>query len=247
MWLEGGTWPLLIKPAPSKKQKKGIVFMPAATTGHGHHHQHSHPDQNKKLKKPVQRRRLFHLSRSALLLTAGVIFFFIAGSFSVAATEEEHDSFCASCHTQPESTYYARSQANNPIDLASFHTTKQTRCIECHSGIGVGGRASAIMLGARNALAYFTGTAKQPAPLTVPVRDDNCVKCHASVYNSNDFNNHFHNLLPRWQAADPNNAATCVDCHASHTTDGDAQVAFLSEARTDQVCQSCHQVLEGGG
>jgi predicted CXXCH cytochrome family protein len=181
------------------------------------------------------------------MLIAVGIFIFIAGSFSVAASMEERDSFCASCHTQPESDYYGRSQAGNPIDLASFHATKQTRCIECHSGVGTIGRASAIMLGARNAVAYYTGTAKQPAPLTVPVGDDHCVKCHASVYDSTDFNNHFHNLLPRWQAAAPNNAASCVDCHSSHTTDGNAQTSFLSQTKTDQVCQSCHQVLGGGG
>ena len=221
--------------------------MPAATEGHGHHHQHSHPGSKKGSKKPVLLRRLPHLKWSVLMMVVAAVFIFIVGSFSVAASMEERDYFCASCHTQPESTYYQRSQEANPIDLASFHTTKQTRCIECHSGIGLTGRVSAIMLGARNAAAYFTGTAKQPAPLTVPVRDDNCVKCHASVYNATDFNNHFHNLLPRWQAADPNNAATCVDCHSSHTTDGDAQTAFLSQTRTDQVCQSCHQVLGGGG
>ncbi len=218
--------------------------MPAGTEGH--HHSHSHSAHRKDPRKPVHRRS-FHLRFSVLLLAAAVIFLFTAGSFGFAASMEEHDSFCASCHTQPESTYFERSQASNPIDLASFHTTKQTRCIECHSGVGIGGRASAILLGARNALAYFTGTAKQPAPLTVPVSDDHCLKCHASVYDSNDFNNHFHNLLPRWQASNPDHVAACVDCHSSHTTDGSAQIAFLGQDRTDQVCQNCHQDLRGGG
>ncbi len=219
--------------------------MPAGKEGH--HHQRSHPGSKKGAKKHVQFRLPIHISRTVLLLVAAGIFIFIVGSFSVAASMEEHDSFCASCHTQPETDFYGRSLAANPIDLASFHTTKQTRCIECHSGVGIPGRASAIMLGARNAVAFYTRTAKQPAPLTVPVGDDHCVKCHASVYDSTDFNNHFHNFLPRWQAADPNTAASCVDCHSAHTTDGDAQAAFLSQAKTDQVCQSCHQALGGGG
>ena len=219
--------------------------MPAGTEGQ--RHPHSHSGSKKGAKKTPQVHLPFHISRTVLLLVVAGIFIFIAGSFSVAASMEERDSFCASCHTQPETDYYGRSQAASPIDLASFHTTKQTRCIECHSGTGTLGRASAIMLGARNAVHYYTGTAKQPAPLTVPVGDDHCVKCHASVYNSTDFNNHFHNFLPRWQAAAPNNAAACVDCHSSHTTDGNAQAAFLSQAKTDQVCQSCHQALGGGG
>ena len=221
--------------------------MPAASEGHGRHRPHGRSGAKKGNKKPGFLSRLPHLKWSVLMAIVIALFIFIVGSFSIAASMEERDYFCASCHTQPESTYFARSQAGNPIDLASFHTTKQTRCIECHSGIGVTGRVSAMMLGARNAVAYFTRTAKQPAPLTVPVGDDNCVKCHASVYNATDFNNHFHNLLPRWRAANPTGAAACVDCHSSHTTDGNAQTAFLSQATTDQVCQSCHQVLGGGG
>ena len=220
--------------------------MPKGTEGH-RHQQGSQSGSKKEAKKPVQIRIPFHISRTVLLLIAAGLFIFIAGSFSVAASMEEHDSFCASCHTQPETNFYGRSQAANPIDLASFHTTKQTRCIECHSGVGTMGRANAIVLGARNAVYFYTGTAKQPAPLTVPLGDDHCVKCHASVYNATDFNNHFHNLPPRWQAADPNNAASCVDCHSSHTTDGNTQTAFLSQEKTDQVCQSCHQALGGGG
>jgi predicted CXXCH cytochrome family protein len=221
--------------------------MPAATEGHGHHHQQTHSSSKKGDKKPGMRRRSIHLKWSVLMLVATGLFIFIVGSFSFAASMEERDYFCASCHTQPETTFYQRSQTGNPIDLASFHHTKQTLCIECHSGTGVPGRVSAMMLGARNAVAYFSGTAKQPALLTVPVPDDNCVKCHASVFNATDFNNHFHNFLPRWQAADPIHAATCVDCHSAHTTDGNDQTAFLSQAKTDQVCQSCHQVLGGGG
>jgi len=219
--------------------------MPAGTEGH--HYQRSRSGSRKGAKKPNQRRFPFHISRTVLLLVAAGIFIFIVGGFSVAASMEEHDTFCASCHTQPESDYYGRSHAANPIDLASFHATKQTRCIECHSGVGTLGRANAIMLGARNAVYFYTGTAKQPAPLTVPLGDDHCVKCHASVYEATDFNNHFHNLLPRWQAASPNTVASCEDCHSGHTTDGTAQTTFLSQTKTDQVCQDCHQVLGGGG
>jgi predicted CXXCH cytochrome family protein len=218
--------------------------LPAANEGHPH--QHSHSALKKEFKKPDQRPSLFHLRWSALLAIAAVIFLFMIGSFSYATGMEERDSFCASCHTQPETNFYGRSQAVNAIDLASFHATKQTRCIECHSGIGVTGRASAILLGAHNAEKYFTRTAIQPAPLTVPVGDDNCVKCHASVFNSNGFNNHFHEYLLRWQSANPN-AATCVDCHSSHTTDGNAQIAYLSQTKTEQVCQNCHQELGSGG
>jgi nitrate/TMAO reductase-like tetraheme cytochrome c subunit len=64
-----------------------------------------------------------------------------------------HDQFCASCHTQPESIFFQRSTGALAVDLASFHTTQKTRCIDCHSGPGLFGRMQAELLGARNASA----------------------------------------------------------------------------------------------
>jgi nitrate/TMAO reductase-like tetraheme cytochrome c subunit len=66
------------------------------------------------------------------IVALGVIL--AAGGFTFAASQETHDAFCASCHTQPESTFYQRSTAAQPMDLASYHTAQQTRCIDCHSG-----------------------------------------------------------------------------------------------------------------
>jgi nitrate/TMAO reductase-like tetraheme cytochrome c subunit len=163
----------------------------------------------------------------------------VSSGFGFAASRESHDPFCASCHTQPETTYFERS-TSAPVDLASAHKPENTRCIDCHSGEGLTGRLQAELLGAHNALAYLTHTAVQPAPLTRPIEDASCLKCHADVTGRQDFNNHFHNLLPRWQAVDPQ-AATCVSCHSGHTTDGSADLAYLNEARTRIVCEDCHR------
>jgi nitrate/TMAO reductase-like tetraheme cytochrome c subunit len=168
------------------------------------------------------------------------------GGYAFASTQEENNNFCASCHTQPESTYYQRFLSATPVDLASDHAKKNAaKCIDCHSGIGFDGRLSAIMMGARNAFHWYTHTAVQPAPLTVPISDDNCLKCHQDVTGQTTFNNHFHGFLSRWQAVDPN-AGTCVSCHAGHLTDGAANAAFTNTSRTDAVCNACHAVLRGG-
>jgi predicted CXXCH cytochrome family protein len=172
-------------------------------------------------------------------------FVVVIGGFAFAATQEEHDNFCASCHTKPESTFYQRSVDAQPVDLASAHTTKGVKCINCHSGTGVVGRVQAELLGAHNALSWYTGTAVQPAALTTPIRDANCLKCHQEVTARRDQNNHFHAFLARWQATDPN-AATCVSCHGGHTTDGEAQIAFLNRTTTEAVCNACHNALGGG-
>jgi len=161
-----------------------------------------------------------------------------------AAQFENRNSFCASCHSEPESTFYQRSLAA-PVDLSSFHTSKQVRCIDCHSGKGLPGRISGLTLGATDLIAFVTKNYKSPAPLTRPIRDDQCLKCHQATIQKQDFNNHFHIFLARWQAADPK-AATCVSCHQGHNTDSDQTIAYLNQTVTAQVCENCHAVSGEG-
>jgi hypothetical protein len=172
------------------------------------------------------------------------------GGFAFAATQEQHDAFCASCHTQPETTFYQRSvtaatTTGQPVDLASFHATKNTLCINCHSGSGLTGRISAETVGARNAVLWYTGQAVQPAPLVYPIGDGNCLKCHQDVTIDRSRDNHFHAFLANWQAVDPK-AAHCVSCHLGHSTDGTTDTGFQVIATTQAVCDSCHAVLRGG-
>jgi len=187
-----------------------------------------------------------------------VVLLLPAGGFAFAASKESQDSFCGSCHTQPESTYLERSTAAQPVDLASFHTTAETRCIDCHSGKGIGGRMAAEMMGAQNALKWYTGTAVQPAPLTQPIGDANCLKCHDQVTSrsyqpkNNTLalqgeveNGHWHLFLSRWQTQSKS-AGTCASCHTGHATDGDAKILYLNEQHTAAVCDSCHQTMGEG-
>ena len=194
-----------------------------------------------------------------VLIVGSVVLLMAAAGFTFAATQESHDSFCGSCHTQPESTYLQRSTAPQPIDLASQHTLQTTRCIDCHSGQGLFGRMQAELLGAKNAFKWYTGTAIQPAPLTQPIGDINCLKCHQQVTqngyvpknqnfagNSEAQNGHWHLFLSRWQAVDTN-AGRCVSCHGGHSTDGDKTIFYLNQQHTLSVCESCHQKLRDGG
>jgi len=158
---------------------------------------------------------------------------------------ENHDSFCASCHSEPENTYYHRESINPQVDLASFHTTKNTRCIDCHSGYHLPGRVNAMMLGAKDLFAFISRNYTQPAPLTRPIKDANCLKCHADLTQKQDFNNHFHVFLAKWQSLDPQ-AATCVDCHQSHSTAGEPTLAYLNQDATTQICQKCHAFAGAG-
>jgi len=184
-------------------------------------------------------------SRNRILIGAGLVAFAIFGLvIPVTAMQfENHDSFCASCHTQDEENFYNRSLVNveKSTDLASYHAAKQgARCIDCHTGPGITGRYGGLMAGATDVISYVSGHYPQPAALEEPYPDKNCLKCHSDISSKRDFNNHFHYFLPRWQAVDPQHAASCVDCHASHDTTGSTDIMFLNEAHTTQICQSCH-------
>ncbi|MFN2201883.1 MAG: NapC/NirT family cytochrome c [Caldilineaceae bacterium] len=193
-----------------------------------------------------------------LLALAIVAILLTSGGFAYAASQESHDSFCASCHTQPESTFVQRSTDASAVDLASYHTAQETRCIDCHSGRGVVGRVQAELLGAHNALAWYTNTAGQPAHLTFPIQDANCLKCHQEVTQrgytpkhqisiirqrgEGEFLNHWHELLASWQAVAPD-AGTCTSCHPGHSTDGTAEAGFQTVDTTSAVCDGCHRAM----
>jgi nitrate/TMAO reductase-like tetraheme cytochrome c subunit len=196
-----------------------------------------------------------------LLAVAAFGILLTAGGFAFAANQEQHDSFCASCHSHPETDYALRSTAGQASDLASYHTGQKVNCIDCHSGQGVIGRVQAELMGAKNAFKWYTGTAQQPAVQTVPVDNQNCVKCHQDVtqrgfqpkesitVNTGEregeregHDNHWHVMLARWQQVS-GNAATCSSCHNGHNTDGSAKSGYMVDQAVKAECEACHQVL----
>ena len=198
----------------------------------------SEPTQQPKSKRPL----FFKIA-----IVIGALFVLGAASSVTAMTLENNDSFCASCHSQPESVFFQRESAA-ATDLASFHSTKQTNCIDCHSGQGlVPGRLDSLLLGARDLTAWIGGRSIQPAPQTTPIHDGNCLKCHSNIAATRTMNNHFHFFLSQWQAKDPQ-AASCVSCHQGHNNStSDSTLAFLDKQATTQVCQKCHAFSGQGG
>lgn len=201
-----------------------------------------------------------------LVIAAIAVVILSTVGFLFAASQESHDVFCSSCHTQPETTYYQRSTAAQATDLASFHTSQNTFCIHCHSGQGIFGRVQAELLGARNAFKWYTGTAVQPAVLNYPIGDQNCLKCHQDVTaqgftpkeqitlpggvtgrrEGEGRNNHWHEFLARWQAAS-STAGSCVSCHPGHIIGATQQTGYMNSQTVQATCDACHQVLREGG
>lgn len=157
---------------------------------------------------------------------------------------EERDAFCASCHTEPELTYYQRSLATGEGgDLAAFHAQLRdsVRCIGCHGGVGPAARIQTLFeLGARDTVQYLFGQYRQPARTTQPLPNINCQQCHQSAVEVPDFENHFHNKLLQ-PAAPP---ILCVSCHLSHKP-GEHRRKFIFESDVYPACNDCHKVMGG--
>src|SRR4051794_31148855 len=118
------------------------------------------PDKRVSISSPMPPRRhwrwpiLIAVAAFALIILGG-------GGFVTATILEEHDNFCAACHTVPESTYYNRAYSTLQIlssaapDLATAHyTLSKTHgmpdfsCISCHRGdSSLQNRVSTILLG----------------------------------------------------------------------------------------------------
>jgi predicted CXXCH cytochrome family protein len=101
------------------------------------------------------------------------------------------------------------------------------------------------MAGASDLVSYFSGHYPQPAVQDTPIADENCLKCHANIAQTQDMNNHFHIFLPKWQALDPN-AAKCASCHNGHNINGDTKIKFLNQQDTEIICQKCHTAIGQG-
>ncbi len=177
------------------------------------------------------------------------------GAFTLSRLEE-HDTFCISCHTAPEMTYFERAQAASAgqalySDLSSAHygrapSTSELmaiRCIDCHRGDGGPvHRAVTLTLGARDAWIWISGQSNptiEKTELVVPLLlTAACVECHADALLVMGFNNHFHNRLPQAARARMAGGELRPPEDASGFTGVDA---LIEPIETGVQCVDCHR------
>jgi predicted CXXCH cytochrome family protein len=183
------------------------------------------------------------MSRFVGIALTGVALLVVVAGGSVAygLSLEEHDDFCASCHTQPEVNYYNRTLKTSPSDLAGAHTAKNAHCIDCHSGPPPLGRKDGLIQGTQDYAAFLTGNYTKPAITTHQLPDANCVKCHENIFASRSIQNHYHFYLPDWQRALGDRAARCVTCHNGHTTADGHVVKYMPDTQINPICALCHE------
>jgi len=199
--------------------------------------------------------------RWPVLLVIGFFAVVILGGigFVTASALEEHDTFCISCHTVPEVTYYNRAYisldnpANDAPDLATAHYLLSQQhnkpafaCINCHRGdSSLSQRISTLALGGRDALIYIAGRENSTIEKTQIAEgwlpNSSCVSCHSdTLLKLEGLDNHFHTHLPQAAGALASGGKLTVPDQYKGRQD------LLLKAGLDTVsvnleCTSCHQ------
>jgi hypothetical protein len=183
-----------------------------------------------------------------LAIGAGIVILAVALSVLYVSHQEQANTFCVSCHTEPEMTYLARYiravEQQSAEDLAAFHYRKQEiQCIACHVGEGVAGRAEVLAFGAHNAFKRYTGFLQQPATIILPVQNEACLKCHEPRIRQPGFENHMHNKP--YYNPEPVPFIRCTDCHPSHRP-ADERTMFQFRETILPRCEFCHMTVGRG-
>ncbi len=185
------------------------------------------------------------------LALAGVVAL-VSGTTAIAYVShlEQDNRFCIACH-RPDGKrlhgeLFDHYEAKPPVDLSAAHhhaKERAVKCIDCHGGAGVERRGRVRLIAAWDGLKYLTGRFKEPDRMVVPLRDRECVQCHADYEagpfpeggqaGGQDFHKH-----PDHRAL----SSVCVECHTAHLA-GDPRLKFLSNVVVLPHCQRCHKEM----
>ncbi|MGH0030239.1 MAG: cytochrome c3 family protein [Myxococcota bacterium] len=179
------------------------------------------------------------------------------GWFGTDALERD-DDFCNACHLPDGSGTPLHIDVRRDFDapqaasLAGAHglarlgheaDERDFRCIDCHGGVGLLGRARVKVLAAKDALVYLTGDFEEPDGMHWPLRDADCAQCHARF----DTSPYEEWESPRFHQLPVHNAdlgVDCVECHEAHETGGIPTYQFLRADRVRAQCARCHAEYE---
>lgn len=209
---------------------------------------------------PQKRKRRFSWPLAILIIGLGGLLLSSAG-FVVVTALEEQDTFCASCHTVPEITYFNRAYfaLDNPAqpvpDLSTAHykaakaDNTAFKCIECHRGdAGLPHRISTLGLAAYDTLIYLTG--REDAAIEKQktksgwLANASCVGCHSETLLKLDgINNHFHTYLPQAQDALGKGGVIVVGeaLATARAATGEQSAPALETISVRALCSDCHQ------
>jgi hypothetical protein len=172
---------------------------------------------------------------------------------------EENDAFCSSCHLASGTPLHADNaadfRARPAASLAVAHAAAGNRtradgafrCIDCHGGTGLAGRARVKLLSLRDGLIYATGRFDEPHGMAWPLRDQDCRRCHADFESASSASES--GGTPAFHALPVHNrelGVTCVTCHLAHERGGLPDRNFLHPQAVRPQCVRCHPEMGEG-
>lgn len=181
----------------------------------------------------------------ALLALSGVL------AIGYVSHRERDNAFCVSCHGPAGSDRplhaaiferYASSARPGP-DMATAHAqaAPPVRCIDCHGGTGVLGRARVLALSARDTALYLARWYREPEGMRIaPLRDADCTRCHdafpiVSADEGEAAAIPFHGRVEHHDLP-----IACVACHEAHRG-GDARLRYVRDETAVPQCRRCHE------
>jgi len=170
---------------------------------------------------------------------------------------EQDNDFCNACHLQPDVPLHIDIREDfdaRPLaSLAGLHAAAAHpgrpeapafRCIDCHGGVGLLGRARVKLLAGKDAFWWAVGHFEEPSEMKWPLWDEDCRQCHPDFPEAQllaDAAN------PPFHALGVHNVelgVACVECHVSHETGGEEDLYYLDAARVRGQCARCHTEFE---
>jgi len=158
---------------------------------------------------------------------------------------ESDDSFCISCHLDPETplhqTKYRDFNGEPARNLAALHATGVDggiRCIDCHGGASFPNKLRVKTVAGLDSLRWLVGAFDEPTHMRHPLWDEDCTQCHARIETRRE--DDFHAIQAH---VGPGFEVRCVGCHTAHPTDGEPSLAFLQREPVAAVCTTCHEEL----
>jgi hypothetical protein len=168
---------------------------------------------------------------------------------------EQDNDFCNACHLEADLPLHQairRDFDQGPArSLAGAHGATHVesredgafRCIDCHGGASLVGRARVKALAGKDAFWYVTGRFEEPRHMVSPLWDEDCAKCHASF----DVSDALAQASTRFHSLPVHNvdlAVRCVECHRVHEPAGTADTHFLHTDLVRGQCARCHTEFE---
>jgi nitrate/TMAO reductase-like tetraheme cytochrome c subunit len=197
------------------------------------------------------------MHRTLLVLIAAGLVAAPLGWFGSDALEQDND-FCNACHLEPGMPLHTdirRDFDGRPVgSLASLHASAPHparpgeeaafRCIDCHGGVGLLGKARTKVLAAKDGFWWLVGHFDEPTEMAWPLLDDDCRQCHPDFAEASaaagEANPPFHALAVHNVAL----GVSCVECHLSHTPGGRQDLYYLQPAHVRRQCGRCHPAFE---